>query len=223
MTFHFVTLFPELILPYFKDSILSRAVANNLISLHTHNPRDYTKEKHRKTDDTISGGGSGMLFSPQPMFDCLAPLKKTHIIFLSPTGKPFSQKDAKNLAKKEEITFVCGRYEGFDERIVEEFADEIYSIGDFVLTGGELPALCMCDAISRNIGGVLGNEDATKEESFESGLVEYPSFTKPATYLGRKTPSVFLEGNHKKIDQARHEMALCKTKFARVDLYLDNK
>ena len=202
---------------------MSRAVANNLISLHAHNPRDYTKDKHRKTDDTISGGGSGMLFSPQPMFDCLTPLQKTHIIFLSPTGKPFTQKDAKNLANKEEITFVCGRYEGFDERIVEEFADEIYSIGDFVLTGGELPALCMCDAISRNIGGVLGNEDATKEESFESGLVEYPSFTKPATYLGRKTPSVLLEGNHKKIDQARHEMALCKTKFARVDLYLDNK
>ena len=215
MNFNFVTLFDNLILPYFQDSILKIAIDKKLMSINTYNPRDFTKDKHLKVDDSISGGGSGMLMTPQPLFDCLDRLKDTHIIFLSPVGKTFCQKDAKVLSKNKDITFVCGRYEGIDERVIEEFADEIYSIGDYVLTGGELPAMIMCDAIARNIDGVLGNSESIEEESFENDLLEYPSFTKPAVYKGQNTPNILLNGNHKKIKEYRKKLAICKTKYTK--------
>jgi len=226
MIFNFITLFEDLILPYFEDSILKIAIDKNLISVNTYNPRSYTTSKHLKVDDSISGGGSGMLLSAQPLFDCLLDIKRkkdTHIIFLSPTGKQFNQKDAKVLSTKKNITFVCGRYEGIDERVVEKFADGIYSIGDFVLTGGELPALVMSDAIARNISGVLGNSQSINEESFENDLLEYPSFSSPRVYDNHLIPSVLLGGNHKKISQLREQMSICKTKYTRLDLYLKYK
>lgn len=226
VVFNFVTLFKDLIKPYFQDSILKIAIDKKLISINTYNPRDYTKSKHLKVDSSIAGGGSGMLLSPQPLFDCLRDIKqkqKTHIIFLSPSGKTFNQKDAKVLSTKQNITFVCGRYEGIDERVVEKFADEIFSIGDYILTGGELPALIMSDAISRNIPNVLGNNSSIDEESFENDMLEYPSFTAPASYEGIKIPSILLSGNHKKISEFREQLSECKTKYARVDLYLKNK
>jgi tRNA (guanine37-N1)-methyltransferase len=223
MIFNFVTLFENLITPYFQESILKIAIEKKIININTFNPRDFTKNKHLKVDDSITGGGCGMLMTAQPLFDCLSKLEDTHIIFLSPTGKTFNQKDAKVLSTKKNITFVCGRYEGIDERVIEKYADQIYSIGDYVLTGGELASLVMCDSISRNINGVLGNSLSMKEESFENNLLEYPSFSKPTIYKKIKTPNILLSGNHKKIKDFRVKMSICKTKYTKVDLYLKYK
>jgi tRNA (guanine37-N1)-methyltransferase len=227
MVFNFVTLFDNLIKFYFQESILKIACENNIISVNILNPRQYTTNKHQKVDNYIAGGGCGMLMSMQPMDDCLEDIKSknpnTHIIFLSPTGKVFNQKDAKHLSEKENITFVSSRYEGVDERVIEKFADGIYSVGDYILTGGELPSLIMADAISRHIPKVLGNDESIIEESFENNLLEHPSFSKPSSYKNMNIPKVLLSGNHKNIDKLRKDMALCKTQYARSDLYLKNK
>ena len=223
MRFNFVTLFPNIIKGYFSDSILHRAVKDNLISLHFYNPRDYTKNKHKKVDSPKIGGGAGMLMAIQPIADCIREIKSkdksTKIIFLSPVGKPFKQQDAKRLSKEKSVTFVCGRYEGVDERLIEMFADEIYSIGDFILTGGELGAMVMCDAISRNVPKVLGNSDSLIEESFENELLEAPSFTKPKNYEKSDVISEFLKGNHSKIASIKQKLSLFKTKYFRPDIY----
>lgn len=223
MHFTYVTLFKELIAPYFEDSILKRAVQKGLIAFDFYNPRDFTTNKHNKVDDYQVGGGAGLLFNPQPLFDTLLHIKKNspnaHIIFAAPAGKPFVQKDAKRLAKKQHIVFVSGRYEGIDERVVERFCDEVFSIGDYVLTGGELPSLVMSDAISRNINGVLGNAESLSEESFEGSLLEAPSFSKPPVYEKSSVPSEFLKGNHAKISNLKNDMARLKTKYFRPDLY----
>lgn len=227
MKYTFVSLFPELIEPYFKTSILSRAIGNNFLKLNFVNPRKFTKNKHLKVDDYKIGGGAGLLMQAQPLFDCLDDLRKqdqnTHFIFLLPCAKQFKQIDAKRLSKKKHICFVCSRYEGLDERIVEEFANEVFSIGDFILTGGELASLVMCDAISRNIIGVLGNSDSLNEESFEDDLLEAPSFSKPFIFTKENknfyVPSEFLKGNHAKITALKTTLASCKTKFFRPDLY----
>ncbi|MDR3178016.1 MAG: tRNA (guanosine(37)-N1)-methyltransferase TrmD [Campylobacteraceae bacterium] len=220
MNFTFVTLFPNLIYPYFEDSILSRAKDSGVIRINCVNPRDFSLDKHKKVDDYKAGGGAGLLMSAQPLFDALAHIgKEAHFIFLTPAGKSFSQNDAKRLSAKKHIVFVCGRYEGIDERVIETYADEVFSVGDFVLTGGELPALCMCDAISRMVDGVLGNEKSLLEESFENTLLEAPSFTKPNEYEGLGIPSDFLKGNHAIISRLKNRMAHAKTCFHRPDLY----
>ncbi|AQW84172.1 tRNA (guanosine(37)-N1)-methyltransferase TrmD [Campylobacter pinnipediorum] len=223
MKFTFVTLFESIVKPYFNDSILHRAVKSNFIDLDFVNPRDYTKDIHKKVDEYMVGGGAGLLMSCQPLNDTLLSVKQknaqTHFIFLTPVGKKFNQNDAKRLSKKPHICFVCGRYEGIDERVIELWADEVFSIGDFVLTGGELGALCLCDAISRNVDGVLGNPDSLCVESFEENLLEAPSFTKPNIFLNLGVVSEFLKGNHDKIRALKNQMASCKTRFFRPDLY----
>ncbi|MDR0579518.1 MAG: tRNA (guanosine(37)-N1)-methyltransferase TrmD [Campylobacteraceae bacterium] len=220
MNFTFVTLFPNLIYPYFEDSILSRAKENKAIRINYINPRDFSLDKHKKTDDYKAGGGAGLLMSAQPLSDALKTVgKEAYFIFPAPAGKSFLQNDAKRLSKKEHIVFVCGRYEGIDERVIETYADEVFSVGDFVLTGGELASLCMCDAISRMVDGVLGNEKSLLEESFEDSLLEAPSFTKPNEYENLTIPSDFLKGNHAIISGLKNRMAYAKTCFHRPDLY----
>ena len=219
MRFTFVTLFSNLIEGYFQDSILKRAIDKNLINIDYLNPRDFSNNKHHKVDDTAVGGGAGMVMNPQPLYDSLSELKNqdenVHIVFLTPVAKPFRQNDAKRLAKKRHIAFVSGRYEGIDERVIEEFADEVFSIGDYILTGGELASLVMCDAISRNIDGVLGNSDSLSIESFESPLLEAPSFSKPKEYKDNSVPKEYLKGNHSKIRTLKIALSECKTKFFR--------
>ena len=226
MRFTFVTLFENLISPYFEDSILKRAKEGKKIEIDFKNPRDFTKNRHNKVDDYQAGGGAGLLMYPQPLCDLLDCIKKeslhVHIIFPTPAGKPFRQIDAKRLAKKEHIVFVSGRYEGIDERVIEEYADEVFSIGDYVLTGGELASLVMSDAIARNVKGVLGNEDSLSEESFEDGVLEAPSFTKPNIFRKSSIPSEFLKGNHAIICTLKKEMSGLKTKYFRPDLFLRN-
>lgn len=223
MKFSFVSLFPNLIEPYFNESILSKALKSNKIELEFINPRDYTKQKNLKVDEYIIGGGAGLLMLCQPLDDALRYIKdndkNAHIVFLTPVAKKFNQKDAKRLAKKDHICFVCGRYEGIDERIIELWGDEVFSIGDFILTGGELGAMCMADAISRNINGVLGNNESLLVESFEDNLLEAPSFAKPDIFKDNFIVSEFLKGNHGKIQSLKNRMAQCKTMFFRPDLY----
>lgn len=223
MKFTFVTLFRELIDGYFQDSILSRAIESDLFSVDYRNPRDYTQNKHQKVDDYAVGGGAGLTLMPQPLFDLLEALKQesphVHIVAMTPTGKPFRQNDAVRLAKKEHVAFIAGRYEGIDERVIETFCDEVFSIGDYILTGGELPSLVMCDAITRNIEGVLGNRESLDEESFNTPLLEAPSFSKPADYRNKMVPSEFLKGNHSKIADLKLKLSLEKTKFFRPDMY----
>jgi len=219
MTYTFVTLFPNLIEGYFKDSILKRAIDKGVLDINYLNPRDYSKNKHFKVDDTAVGGGAGMVMNPQPLFDALDDLKakdeNVHIIFLTPVAKPFVQNDAKRLANKSHIAFVSGRYEGIDERVIEKYADEVFSIGDYILTGGELPSLVICDAVSRNISGVLGNSESLEIESFETSLLEAPSFSKPKIYDDLSVPSEYLKGNHSKIRSLKLALSECKTKFFR--------
>ncbi|MFK2822793.1 tRNA (guanosine(37)-N1)-methyltransferase TrmD [Arcobacter sp. YIC-80] len=227
MKFTFVTLFPNLVEPYFQDSILKRAIDSNFINYEFYNPRDYTNNKHLKVDKQMVGGGAGMLMTPQPLFDCLDKIKESneeaYIIFPLAAAKPFNQNDAKRLAKKKNIVFVSGRYEGIDERVIEKYANEVFSIGEFVLTGGELPSLVMADAISRNVEGVLGNSDSLVMESYENNILEAPSFTKPENFRNLSVIKEFLKGNHSKIADLKNNLAICKTKFFRPDLVKNKK
>ena len=227
MTFTFVTLFQNIVQGYFTDSMLSRAINNNLLEIKYIDPRKYSTNKHYKVDDTAVGGGAGMVISPQPMFDALDALKKededVHIVFLTPVAKQFTQNDAKRLAKKNHVAFVSGRYEGIDERVIEMYADEVYSIGDYILTGGELASLVICDAVSRNVMGVLGNSDSLAVESFETQLLEAPSFSKPKNFKNISVPSEYLKGNHSKIRSLKIVLSECKTKFFRPQELLKHK
>ena len=223
MNFSFVTLFPNLINFYFEDSILKKAKDKNILSFDYYNPRDYSKNKHKKVDDKLCGGGAGQLIFPQPLFDVLDEIKAknpdAHIIFPLAAAKPFNQNDAKRLAKKKNIVFVSGRYEGIDERVIEKYASEVFSVGEYILTGGELPSLIMSDAISRCVDGVLGNNESLDEESYNElnskTLLEAPSFTKPIEYDKLKVPSELLKGNHAKIRHLKKELSVCKTKYYR--------
>ena len=227
MTYTFVTLFSNLIEGYFQDSILKRAVEKNLIEMNYLNPRDFSTNKHAKVDDTAVGGGAGMVMNPQPLFDALESLKEAdenvHIVFLTPVAKPFVQNDAKRLSSKSHIAFVSGRYEGIDERVIEQYADEVFSIGDYILTGGELASLVVCDAVSRNIDGVLGNSESLEVESFETPLLEAPSFSKPQNYEALSVPSEYLKGNHSKIRSLKLALSECKTKFFRPEQLLKHR
>ena len=216
MRFTYVTIFSNLIEGYFQDSILKRGIESGKFEIAYLNPRDFSASKHHKVDDTAAGGGAGMVMTPQPLFDTLNTLDdEAHVIFVAPVGKPFNQNDAKRLARKSHVVFVSGRYEGIDERVVERFADEVFSIGDYVLTGGELPSLVMTDAIVRNIDGVLGNSESLEYESFESPLLEAPSFGKPPEYENMRVPSEYLKGNHSKIRALKSSLSECKTKYFR--------
>jgi tRNA (guanine37-N1)-methyltransferase len=216
MRFTYVTIFANLMEGYFQDSILKRGIESGKFSVDYLNPRDFSTSKHHKVDDTAAGGGAGMLMTPQPLFDSLQTLPdESHIIFVAPVGKQFTQNDAKRLASKSHVVFVSGRYEGIDERVVERFADEVFSIGDYVLTGGELPSLVMTDAIVRNIEGVLGNSESLEYESFESPLLEAPSFGKPPVYENMSVPSEYLKGNHSKIRALKSSLSECKTAYFR--------
>jgi len=221
----FVTLFSNLIEPYFQDSILKRARDKGLYSLNFVNPREYTTNKHSKVDDTAFSGGAGMVMSPQPLFDTLDELtckEDVHVIFVTPVAKQFTQNDAKRLAHKKHIAFVSGRYEGIDERVVESYADEVFSIGDYILTGGELPSLVMSDAVLRNVEGVLGNADSLSVESFETSLLEAPSFTKPANFNNLSIPSEYLKGNHSKILALKNMLSEMKTKYFRPSRHIQH-
>ena len=213
----FVTLFPQLISSYFEDSILKKAFDRNLFELEFVNFRDFSLDKHKKVDTEVVGGGAGMIIDNNALRNCLEFLKRKYpnskTIFLTPVGKRYNQKDSIRFSKEEILILVSGRYEGFDERLIEDFADEVISIGDFILTGGELASLVIADSVLRNIKGVLGNSESLNEESFNENLLEAPSFSKVG-----KVPLILKSGNHGKIKKWREETSLLKTKFHRPDL-----
>ena len=222
MRFDVLTLFPEMVENYFQFSILKRAVEGGVVSINTVNPRDYTENKHKKVDDIPYGGGAGMVLMPQPYVDAYTAVDKLEnsvTIMLSPQGEPLTDKVVNELAGFEQIVMLCGHYEGFDERIREIIKPREISIGDFVLTGGELPALCLIDAVSRKIEGTLGKIESADEDSFSNGLLEYPQYTRPRDFRGYKVPEVLLNGNHKDINEFRYQQSLERTKQKRPDLY----
>ena len=222
MRFDVLTLFPEMIQEACSHSIMKRAVESDIISINTVNPRDYTLDKHKKVDDTPYGGGAGMVLMAQPYVDAYESIEKSEksiTLMMSPQGQTFHNKLCREFADYEQIVILCGHYEGFDERIRDIIKPKEVSIGDFVLTGGELPALCIIDSISRKLDGTLGKIESMEEDSFENGLLEYPQYTKPREYRGLKVPDVLLNGNHALIAEYRHEEQLKRTKERRPDLY----
>ncbi len=222
MRFDILTLFPEMVENYFQYSILKRAVDANVIEINTVNPRDYTENKHKKVDDIPYGGGAGMVLMPQPYIDAYSAVKKSEnsiTVMLSPQGEPLTDNLVNKLSHYEQMVLLCGHYEGFDERIREIIKPKEISIGDFVLTGGELPALCLIDAVSRKLEGTLGKIESADEDSFSNGLLEYPQYTRPRDFRGYKVPEVLLNGNHKEINLFRLNQSLERTKLKRPDLY----
>lgn len=216
-----LTLFPEMF-ESLNVSILKRAQEKNLIEINIVNIRDYSLDNNKRCDDYSYGGGAGMIMTPQPLFDAISSVKtdKSYTIYLSPKGKVLTQEKVVELAKtQKELILVCGHYEGIDERIIDLCVDEELSIGDYVLTGGEIPAMVLVDSISRYIPNVLGNDMTTEEESFSNGLLEYPQYTRPQVFRGLKVPEVLTSGNHKEINNWRLEKALEITKLRRPDLY----
>ena len=222
MRFDVLTLFPELIQSHLDFSIMKRATDDGVISVNAINPRDFTLDKHKKVDDTPYGGGVGMVLMPQPYVDaynCGEKLENSIILMMTPQGEPFTDKIANELANYEQIIILCGHYEGYDERIRKIIKPREISIGDFVLTGGELPALCVIDSVSRKIDGTLGKIESAHDDSFSDGLLEYPQYTKPREYMGYKVPEVLLNGNHKLIEEFRQQQKIERTKIKRPDLY----
>ncbi len=222
MKFDVLTLFPELIKNACDYSIIKRAIDGKIIDLNVVNPRDFTLDKHKKTDDTPYGGGAGMLLSCQPYLDALKSVEKnvnSETIIMSPQGQVFNQKMAKEFAKKEQIIIICGHYEGFDERIIKKSNATEISIGDFVMTGGEYPALCIIDSVTRLLKGVLGDENSFEFDSHSDGLLEHPHYTKPRSYDGLQVPEVLLSGNHQKIKEWRRLQQFINTKNKRPDLF----
>ncbi|MCM2997341.1 MULTISPECIES: tRNA (guanosine(37)-N1)-methyltransferase TrmD [Paenibacillus] len=220
-----LTLFPEMLDGVFRTSILGKAQEKGIISLHTVNFRDYSGNKHGTVDDTPYGGGGGMVLKPEPIFAAVEDLlekaghqAKPRVILMCPQGETFSQKKAEELAKEEHLIFICGHYEGYDERIREHLITDELSIGDYVLTGGELPAAVVIDAVSRLLPGVLGNETSAVTDSFSTGLLEYPHYTRPVEFRGWKVPDMLLSGHHANIEAWRREQALKRTLERRPDL-----
>ena len=249
MRFHILTLFPEMVLQGLHTSILGRACEQGLIAIEAVNIRDYTKSKHKKVDDYPYGGGAGMLMQAQPVYDAYkaveerianrdmkkekcpkvqdreseladeGTVRKQRVIYLTPQGSVFSQHMAEELAKEEDLIFLCGHYEGIDERVLEEIVTDYVSIGDYVLTGGELPAMVMIDAISRLVPEVLNNDVSAEFESFHEDLLEYPQYSRPEEWRGKKVPEVLLSGHHANIEKWRKEQSVKRTKERRPDLY----
>ena len=222
MIFDIITLFPEMIENACNYSIMKRAVQAGIFSVNTINPRDFTLDKHKKVDDTPYGGGAGMVLMVQPYVDAYESITKSDksaTIMLSPQGEPLNERIVNELAEYDQIIMLCGHYEGFDERIREIIQPREISIGDFVLTGGELPALCLIDAVSRKIEGTLGKIESADEDSFSNGLIEYPHYTKPREFRNLKVPDVLLNGNHKEINDFRLKKSIERTQKRRPDLY----
>lgn len=232
MRFHVLTLFPEMILKGCDNSILARAMARDLISIEAVNIRDYTQNKHGRVDDYTYGGGAGLLMQAQPVYDAYDAVRArieqasdgeekapVRVIYLSPQGVPFTQRMAEELSQEQDLILLCGHYEGIDERVLEEIVTDEVSIGDYVLTGGELPAMVLIDAVSRLIPGVLGNEVSADTDSFGNGLLEYPQYTRPEEWHGKKVPEILLSGDHRKVDEWRLACSLERTKTRRPDLY----
>jgi len=219
MQFDIITIFPDFFTTPLKYGIISKAIEKKIIKITLHNLRDYSNDKHNKVDDRPFGGGAGMVFMVEPIYNALKKIKgnDSYTILLSPSGKLFNQKKAKELSLKKNIIIICPRYEGVDER-VKEFVDEEISIGDYILTGGETAALVLIETISRYIKGVVGREESVKNESFENGLLDYPQYTQPRDFMGRKVPEVLLSGNHKLIEEWRKKKAYELTLKKRKDL-----
>lgn len=221
--FDVLTLFPEMFESVLGESITGRARDAGLIEMNFTNIRDFSANKHKKTDDYPYSGGGGMIMTPQPIYDAYMHItndckSKPHTVFMSPQGAVFNQKKAVELSRLDHIVFLCGHYEGVDQRIIDMLVDEEISIGDFVLTGGELPAMTVIDAVSRMIPGVLANEDSYKNESHFSGLLEYPQYTHPQEFMGVKIPDILISGHHKNIEQWKRRQALINTLKKRPDM-----
>lgn len=215
-----LTLFPEMFSPL-NASMIGRAKAKGLFELNLHNIRDYSADKHKKCDDTPFGGGAGMVMMPQPIHDCILAVDPNHEakrIYMSPRGKTLTQNLVKQLSEEEHLLFLCGHYEGVDQRVLDMDIDAELSIGDYVLSGGELPAMVVIDCILRYVPDVLGNSQSAEEESFSQNLLEYPQYTRPQDFLGQKVPEVLVSGNHRNIDEWRHEKSLEITRKNRPDL-----
>lgn len=223
MNYHVLTLFPDMIEQALRTSIIGRALADGTVTLNTLNIRDYTNEKHGKTDDYPYGGGAGMVMQAQPVYDSYMAVRKTlkkdpRVIYVTPQGRVFNQTIAKELALEEDLVFICGHYEGIDERVLEEIVTDNISIGDYVLTGGELPAMVMIDAISRMIPGVLHNMESAEDDSFGDGLLEHPQYSRPEIWRDKPVPKILLCGDHAKVDAWRREQSLIRTALRRPDL-----
>ena len=226
MNFHVLTLFPEMIRDGFETSITGRAVEKGLLSLETVNIRDFSVNKHNRVDDYPYGGGAGMVMQAEPVYLAWESVverlgRKPKVLYMSPQGRVFDQTMAQELAEEEDLLFLCGHYEGIDERVLEEIVDEEVSIGDYVLTGGELPALVIMDAVSRLVGGVLHNEDSAEFDSFQDNLLAAPVYTRPADYKGWKVPDILLSGHEAKIKEWELQQSLERTKKLRPDLLED--
>lgn len=236
MNFHVLTLFPDMIVQGLNTSILGRSMENGVIKLEAVNIRDYTLNKHKKVDDYPYGGGAGMLMQAQPVYDAYKAVeesiqarrkavgidnqnRKTRVIYLTPQGTIFHQHMARELANEEDLIFLCGHYEGIDERVLEEIVTDYVSIGDYVLTGGELPAMVMIDAIARMVPGVLGNQDSGETESFSNYLLEYPQYSRPEVWKEKRVPEVLLSGDHGKVEEWRLQQSLERTLRLRPELY----
>ncbi|GAA3651040.1 tRNA (guanosine(37)-N1)-methyltransferase TrmD [Asaccharospora irregularis] len=225
MRFHIMTLFPDIFNSYMGESIMKRGVEKGIIEVNVYNIRDFSNNKHKKVDDYPFGGGAGMVMTPQPIYDTYKHIietnniEKPRVIYLTPKGKVYKQSIAQDISKEEDIILLCGHYEGIDERILELIVTDEVSIGDYVLTGGELPALILIDSISRLIPGVLNQNESFEEESFKDNLLEYPQYTRPREFMGLEVPEVLLSGNHKNIDEWRHNESIKITKERRPDLY----
>ena len=221
MRIDYLTLFPEMFEGVLNHSILKRAQDKGMLAVNTVNFRDYAENKHNQVDDYPFGGGQGMVLKPEPIFNALESLQQTpetRVILMCPQGEPFTQEKAQELSEAEHLVFICGHYEGYDERIREHLVTDEISIGDYVLTGGELPAMTMTDAIVRLIPGVLGNQQSHEDDSFQDGLLEFPQYTRPREYRGMNVPEVLLSGNHARIDAWRREQKLLRTYRNRPDL-----
>jgi tRNA (guanine37-N1)-methyltransferase len=221
MKFHILTLFPETVRCFFRESIVRRAVDKGIIEVDVMDIREYSLDKHKKVDDYPFGGGRGMVMCPDPLFRALESIgERGKAIYLSPAGALLAQAKVRELAKSPVITMICGRYEGIDQRVIDHFVDETISIGDYVLTGGELAAAVLADSVTRELESVLGNSESRMEESFdETGLLEYEQYTRPATYRGRDVPQVLLNGNHAEIERWRLKRRIINTAKVRPDLF----
>lgn len=225
MNFHILTLFPEMVVNGLGESITGRAMDKKLINVEAVNIRDFANNKYGHVDDYTYGGGAGMLMQAAPVYAAYKSVaektgkEKLRVLYMTPQGKTFNQRMAEELSKEEELVILCGHYEGIDERVLEMIVTDNVSIGDFVLTGGELPAMMVVDAVSRLVPGVLGCDESAVYESFYDGLLEYPQYTRPEEFMGKRVPDVLLSGHHKNIEVWRHEQALLRTKERRPDLY----
>lgn len=223
MRIDIMTLFPEMCESVLSESIIGRARENGFVKINAVNIRDFTTDKHNRVDDAPYGGGMGMLMQTQPIYDCFKAIEKSigskpHLVYMSPQGKTLTQQRVKELSELDNIVILCGHYEGVDERVIEEIVDEEISVGDYVLTGGELPALILADAISRMIDGVLPNDEAKELESHYNGLLEYPQYTRPFEWHGREVPEVLMSGHHANIDIWRRQKSLERTLERRPDM-----